>query len=667
MTCFLSRTPFLLAGPRSRGPAASWATLRRGQVVKKGTHRVSPASFPSEASGAPQHPGPTRWEGRTKLEDAKEELGRRTAKLQKKTKSATAARVRKQKPSEKAVTDPMARSLKYAGKMLANVPEGWFEESSVAREALGIVEERPLAIPEAETGILPEASVHFLPPADDPVSSGLLDLERRVNSLEEQALSVRQRSGRTKPQLASAEAYLAVIERCPTGVEAATWLDELEMTAPEWLLPHHYEATFKLATESGTSLPERDILIIWLKSRQRKMITPTIYAHLFATLGESSLRAVAFPFLWEACKRDFGGAKNVDPSVAAAVFLHAKKFDDVSLAVSVYLELSKACCRISILGYLELIALLSTRTYKDQEVLDFVLCELQDEAGRIIASEGISGIPREFFSKALAGCSPESALRLWRFMMLHNIRVTVEDYTNLLATMSNSLRLLEARSIFKYLERHHPDYLWYDSCKIPKMMLGVLRLYKTKAARADMLFVFSEYFGPSSGTLPSRTAYLHLMDGCDDEQFVHELWREMLARGIRLETKHYNMVFRNMGGIVPKQLPYALPPSILDEELPAAMVEAQVSRSEPPMKFPTPVTDSTVSWSPYSSAPNLALQPNILREDKMSRDPVWVPPTNAYDNLRRPHLAKEEILPNYFTKYDAKLSTSEYKNIAAAK
>eukprot|EP01061_Rhynchopus_euleeides_P030327 TRINITY_DN50412_c0_g1_i1.p1 TRINITY_DN50412_c0_g1~~TRINITY_DN50412_c0_g1_i1.p1 ORF type:complete len:576 (+),score=206.11 TRINITY_DN50412_c0_g1_i1:149-1729(+) len=467
----------------------------------------------------------------------------------------------------------------------------------------------------------------------------------------------------------SAEAYLAVMERCPTGAEALMWLDELETLHPEWITPQHYEAALLLAVEPGTPVPERDILVVFLKARQRGMMTPAMYEHLFARLGTSSLREAAFPMLYQCLKDDYGGDLSLIPqNVCQGIFLHLKTANNTPQCVGLYVELSRGGCRVGISSLLEVVALLARGSFgsNDQDVLDFVVEELQHETELVMREQGIFGIPKGFFAKALAGCSPDAAVRLWHFMKDNGVRVTVEDYTNLMQVMVSSDRIYEAEEIMKYLSMHHSEYLWLNQVRIPKLML---RLYarnnvKYKLAlpkegnfpeQSNALYYFSEFFGPESGTPPNVSAYMLLIKSTDDEKLVHELWREMLSLGLPLETQHYNTIFRGMGGKIgalTHKIKFPLPASVLDEEIPGHLQREMATKEQHdlPEVQPPLATNTEVSYSPYDTTAPGRGEKNVLMPLNTNEGPVWAPSPEAYDNNTKPfHVLEAPIDPGLRT------------------
>ena len=543
--------------------------------------------------------------------------------------------------------EQMQRSVEYAGDMLRKIPRTWLQESSVLREAVGLTPvisapEPTHALPGGDTPLLESSA---LPTADAPalmdpnlgqmsaavnggaeyLTTAMSDLYSRMATLEQQAYAIRQTESDMKPSFDSSEAYLKVMQTSPSGAEALVWLDELETLRPEWITSAHYEVAMLLAVEPGAPVPERDVLIIFLKCRQRHMATSVIYEHLFARLGYSSLREVAFPMLFHCLKHDFGDPLNDDLSgipanVCKGIFMNMKASNNTPRAIATYIELSKAHCQIGIEAYLEIVTLLARGSYgaHDQDVLDFMIEELQNETAAVLEHRGLEGIPPTFFAKALAGCGADAAIRLWHFMKDHGIRVTVEDYVNLVSVMCTEERIYEAEEIMRYLEANHAEYLWMHDMAIPKAML---RLYATNNVKyklalpkegnfpeqSNALSIFSEYFGPESGTPPQVSPYISLIKSTDDEKLVHELWREMLSLGLQLETKHYNAVFRGMGGKIgtlSSKIEYAYPASPLDEEIPAHLQRAMAEHEQ---KELTPVMpplqmNTETSFSPFESS-----------------------------------------------------------------
>eukprot|EP01059_Diplonema_ambulator_P006720 TRINITY_DN16333_c0_g1_i2.p1 TRINITY_DN16333_c0_g1~~TRINITY_DN16333_c0_g1_i2.p1 ORF type:complete len:637 (+),score=180.74 TRINITY_DN16333_c0_g1_i2:30-1913(+) len=584
------------------------------------------------------------------VEDGKKQVEKKKRKL----------RLKQVKPVVLTEEEAQRETMVYAGKLLAQVPKRWLQESSVVKEAAGIADEPPLldattqqALDDMDrnTPLLTSSCVN------QDMTVFLSGLNKKINELERKAKDIRSRTGITKPTLASSEAYLKIISKAPSGVEALTWLDEIEMTAPQWITPQHYELAFLHAVNPSAPVCERDILILWAKARSKDMLTPGIWAAMMSQLGYSSLRNAAFEFLYEALKQQYtpGG---VPMEVCHGVFTHCKASNDPRRAIRVFLELTSAGCRIGLLSYLEIMSLLTRNVdlSNDQEVLDYMMECVVNEAERVIEAEGIMGIPRQFFSRALASCSAESAIRLWKFMQLHGVRVTYDDYVNFLEVMLSSEKLHEAQLIYRYLSHNHPDYLWQDNSRIPLLLL---RVYLTKPGNeSNAMSVFSDHFGPDSGAEPSKTAYTLMIRYAKDPLLVHNLYVEMLARGMSLDTDTYNRIFVAMGGsikILTKKITYHYPVSGLDEELPTAVKEAQQEFATTPQEpLPPPQLGA---YNPYSGAPHHGEFKNAPVPHRHKYGDSWTPPVEKRTGS---FSVKEQALPTGFTNVDGVISEEAF-------
>eukprot|EP00754_Rhynchopus_humris_P049953 Rhum_TRINITY_DN8665_c0_g1::Rhum_TRINITY_DN8665_c0_g1_i1::g.29282::m.29282 len=551
-------------------------------------------------------------------------------------------------------------AISYAGHALRNVPREWLQESSVMREALGMTptlpkyaDQKQVGAGDTEDGKLllsgstaefdehgnlvdtrPEATAPEIYDGGDVATRGdskeeqlrhvVQQLHKSIRVLEEGAAVVRQAQGTTEPSLKDSAAYLRLIERSPTGVEALRWLDELHATKPEWLTPAHYEAAFALATEVEAPVQERDILVLFLKSREMGMLTETMYCHMFATLGRSSLRESAYPLLYQCLKDDYEGVANIPEPIWNSLFTQALRSNNVPRAVGLYCEIVGEGMRLSIANFLQLISLLARKTVgsQDQDVLDYLTQELQEETERVLQTQGAAGIPPTFFSQALAGCSPESAIRLWHFMKDSGVKVTNVDYTNLLNVMTANERIYEAEEIMKYVEQHHPEYPFLNNRAMAKLMMRLyakdnvkhkleMALEGNYTERSSATYVFSKYFGPESGYPLDVAAYMQLIRSTNDAAFIHEIYREMLSHGLQLETEHYNVIFRGMGskiGSLTRRIEYLPTASPLDDEIPQEWKDNAEkyggSMEEPKLVNPPAITDTSATYSPYDTRPH---------------------------------------------------------------
>eukprot|EP01064_Diplonema_japonicum_P006786 TRINITY_DN14619_c0_g1_i1.p1 TRINITY_DN14619_c0_g1~~TRINITY_DN14619_c0_g1_i1.p1 ORF type:complete len:676 (+),score=113.40 TRINITY_DN14619_c0_g1_i1:99-2126(+) len=651
----IRRTIWLLAGPRS------WGGIKRAPVLDE-----------VDIGKTKEQKNAKRQEQQDLLKDAmkegnKLERDKNTAEevKQRKKKKKTARKMRlREVPKQLTQEEMQQKTMEYAGNLLGQVPKQWLQESSVLSEATGL--EPPVMLDDVTQKALEdrERNTPLLDSGAKDMTEFLTALDNRVKTLEKNALSIRQRHGNTKTTLPSSDAYLKVITKSPTGMEALIWLDELEMTKPEWLTPLHYERAFLLAVEPTAPACERDILILWAKARGKNMVTTEIWSHMMLQLGLSSLRPVAFEFLYEALKQQYG-VKDVPQDVCYAMFSNCKAANDPKRAIRIFLELTTGGTRIGLLSYLEIVSLLTRNVdmSNDQEVLDYMLQTLQEEAGRVISTEGLAGIPRIFFARALTGCSPEAAVRLWKFMVAHGIRVTYEDYLNFVQVMLSGKRLHEVQLIYRYLAANHPEYLWMEESRIP---LSILRVYvMNPGSFSDAMYLFSEHFGPESGGNPSVTAYELMLAHCKDPLLTHTLFQEMLARGLQLETRTYNRIFEAMGGSIKgltTKLKFNYPASPLDDEVPKQLQEMQ-GQYEPVPQRPPAVAGTA---DPYTTVPQLGRPANALSAD-YDGNGEFAPPVTAYENRARPHLAMEAQLPPYMTKLNRTISDTELEQHLSTK
>ena len=546
------------------------------------------------------------------------------------------------------------KSYLEAGKMLTRIPQGWHQESSVIKEALGMQEEIPLQITDGQEDV----NKSITPFVGDKFDFDICinDLESRISKLESNSIAIRKRHNHMTPRLKSSQAYLDVLYKCPTGMEAAMWLDELEALVPEWLTSQHYELAILLMTEFGSPVSERDILIVWLKARSKKLLSPVACAAIVRGLGIHSLREVIFPIIYKAILVDYGEG-NIPAEVSEALFYNLRQRRDVDRLLQIYMTLSSAGTHITISGYMDIIGSLSEcKQFRDQDVLNFLVEELQLSAQRVIEEEGMVGIPKNFFSRALTAASPNTALRLWSFMSKYGIRVSYNDYRSLIRVMSKNNRVSEARQVYQYLAKNNPDYLWFHNCSIPKSYLKCLT-----GTPAEALYVFSVHFGPDSNTKPSRSAYMSLIKCQDDPHFVHEIWKEMLARGLELNTKHYNLILKGMGGDITKlpNVPYSIPASPLDDEIPESMKSLATDIRESEIVRPPP--SSLTNFNPYEQSPLSERARNVFVP---SSDPSWKPGRISSDSITTgPFTVREQYTPQHIISDRKTLSPDEYISI----
>eukprot|EP00755_Sulcionema_specki_P027841 Sspe_Gene.88606::Locus_60580_Transcript_3_5_Confidence_0.286_Length_3596::g.88606::m.88606 len=331
------------------------------------------------------------------------------------------------------------RALRYAVAMLSRMPKEVMRKSSVIRGALERVKE-------AESGKPPEnpAPLLQLPPQYDsapaPVSL-MAELENLQDSLAK--LESKSRKDGT-PRLGSGEEYLSKIREAKSVYEVVLWFDEVCELRPDWLSPAIFTETLHRVSNDDALIPERDVLTLWLKARSNGMADEDFYAILIDRMGFSTLRAVAFPLVWEAAKHDHGGPAALPGKIQLAALRFSNRRNSVSTGVGIFLDIMQNGGQLCLPALLEMVSLLASRRYYDQEVYTYLFEELQIAISKAVHLGGPSAIPKDFFVKALLIGTPQSAMRLWYFMVHNHLTVSYQEYKALIKNLVRSLYLHEA-------------------------------------------------------------------------------------------------------------------------------------------------------------------------------------------------------------------------------
>eukprot|EP01062_Namystynia_karyoxenos_P058797 TRINITY_DN5027_c1_g2_i2.p1 TRINITY_DN5027_c1_g2~~TRINITY_DN5027_c1_g2_i2.p1 ORF type:complete len:837 (+),score=244.52 TRINITY_DN5027_c1_g2_i2:67-2511(+) len=560
-----------------------------------------------------------------------------------------------------AAQDDYRAAMQHAAGMLESMPRRWASASSVIRDAL---RPPPEALPEPDPApsLGPGGETTALvPAAPAPAQDVLARLHDAVRRLEELALASRRQLGQTKLQLDSSQAYLDLIRAAPSAIEAAWWLDEVETLRPEWVTATHFEdALMRMSAYFPGPAPERDIMLLWLKARKRGMATPRFYSRLLRRIGTSTLREVAFPLVWAAARLDLG-LETMPPEVMSSVLRNCAYLGDMQRGVDTWLELAQAGAPVAKepTVLLELLGLLASRGYDDQDVYDYVFAELQEAVGTVIARDGPAGVPAGFFELALRVGDANSALRLWYFMVSSGLSVSYRDYFGLMQALVNERRTDEAEELYQYLAREHPELLYVRRGALVRQLM---RLYAKLKDYSQCAYLFATHFDTTAEAPleASPAEYMMLLQslGSSDAQTAHHLWREMLSRGFRLEARHYDQVFAAMGGAIApisRRIPYSIPASELDKELPRQLVEqgeqASAEHDAPPAlqpQLPPPHSDP-YTWDPRSPLPVPAGNDNrdidAMRRRPLVGDPGRSGPQWFPERGTNPFLAKPDPAP----------------------